>query len=177
MTDGKIQQEGEKRQSILSALPVVAVIYIVLFAIAGFGFALVSIFEWNIKLKLPPQIVLFLNDLPMIALAMIFGASGALIRNITIASREVGGLARNLEGSKIIVGALIGVLAFLVLESKAIVQLVYADFPKDVKDLSYHGVALVAAIAGMFSYELVGAAETRANGFLANGNTPPESQK
>ncbi len=100
------------------------------------------------------------NSITFILIALTGGALGAFIRFATSVS-EVGlNTLRTIESAtffsvQIVVGMIIGVIAYCVLQAKFVLNIIY-DTDLSVLQITLHGVATVAFLAGLLSKEIVG---------------------
>ena len=137
-SNGKLSAEMRaKRRYFVIALILTYTLFGVFF---GLGAAVILMFSWKTQLDPPPQAVQLLQDLPLIFLALLFGALGALIRSIRNPLAETRFELQT--PTQVLIGAFIGMFAYFLLESRALIKLVYSNVPDINSSLTYHGIAL-----------------------------------
>lgn len=105
------------------------------------------------RLPSSPETDRLVSDLPIILVAFLFGALGAFIRAPN-GSASWGQRMRRLG-----IGGAIGVIVFVVLESRVIPLILYQNLPAQGLEISFYGLALLAIFAGMYAAELTGWAQ------------------
>lgn len=142
-----------------------------------------------IQIKLSNEMLEFIENLPVLMLAMFMGMIGAAIKHTTLKMdlREV----MKAEGTEeelyfnaspvlsiftfVYIGGAMGVFSFLFIKSRIIGALIYESNLPNPGNVSPYGIALLAASAGYFSFELLGYARERLGKIINNQISTPSS--
>lgn len=131
------------------------------------GFAMVQSIDFGTERKpLPLPILEFIYDLPIMMLAMGFGSLGGFVKLLMIEVRS-NASARN-HTAIVVVGSFVGLLSYFAIESQMLIKLMYQNIPDTPVEVTYKGIALIAALAGFLSVELSGFVTATAERHLAN---------
>jgi len=132
-------------------------------------------FDFTPEKRPLPQIVLdFIGDIPIMMIAACFGGVGSLLK-ASINRRKKSELGVNHNQADYHygtfgIGAFVGIISFFAIQSHVILKLVYKDLPSTQVEFTYHGIVLVAAIAGYLSIEIGGVVTNIARKHLDSGD-------